>query len=189
MSGVSATAQGETSATVSWNAPTVNADKVTDYTVQFRRGGTTTWLTASDGVSTATEAEVRGLQADTSYDFRVRAEAPAGSGPYSDAITLTTGAPDAPTNVTVERNADINPLISWTPPTNTGSSPISDYQLQFRTTGSANWITITSDGTTATPNYAFRALQPNTSYDFRVRAINNVGAGNYSTVLTFRTLR
>lgn len=90
VSGVSATAQGDTSAKVSWSAPTVNADKVTDYTVQFRRSGTTTWLTASDGASTATSATISGLAAGNTYSVRVRADGAAGSGPYSSEVAVKT---------------------------------------------------------------------------------------------------
>ncbi|RZS57422.1 subtilisin family serine protease [Microcella putealis] len=96
VSGVSATAQGETSAKVSWKAPTVNADKVTDYTIQFRRIGTSTWLTASDGVSTATFATISGLQANTVYDVRVRGESFTGSGPFSSLATVQTRTGQAP---------------------------------------------------------------------------------------------
>ncbi|HET8958079.1 MAG TPA: S8 family serine peptidase, partial [Microcella sp.] len=93
VSGVSATAQGDTSATVSWSAPTMNADKVTDYTIQFRRSGTSTWLTASDGASTATTATISGLAAGNTYSVRVRADGAAGSGPYSSEVAVkTTGA-------------------------------------------------------------------------------------------------
>lgn len=97
VSGVSASAQGDTSARVSWSAPTVNADKVTDYTIQFRRSGTSTWLTASDGASTATTATISGLAAGNAYSVRVRADGAAGSGPYSSEVAVkTTGTAQSP---------------------------------------------------------------------------------------------
>lgn len=92
VSGVTATRASATSARVTWNAPTVNPGKVTDYTIQFRRVGITTWLTGADGVSTNRSATISGLVSSNDYSVRVRAESVAGSGPFSSEATLSPGS-------------------------------------------------------------------------------------------------
>jgi titin len=77
---------------LSWVAPTVNGGApVTDYVVQYRPSGTTTW-TSIDEASTATLATVTGLTNNTAYDFAVQAVNSAGPGVASAVQTVTPSA-------------------------------------------------------------------------------------------------
>lgn len=87
---LAATGTSNTTASVTWIAPTINVSAVTDYTVQYRRSSSTTWLTAVDGVSTATSAVLTNLLSGSTYEARVRAESAAGSGEFSTPVTFTT---------------------------------------------------------------------------------------------------
>ena len=72
--GLSASAPGENSVSVSWTALT-GADK---YEVQYRQGSSGNWTTYNNDI-TGTSRIVDGLRCDTGYQFRVRA--------YGDGVT------------------------------------------------------------------------------------------------------
>lgn len=67
-------------ALLSWDAPTPNANPVTDYLVEYKPSAGSSWSTFADSVSAATKATVTGLTNGTAYDFRVSAINEAGTG-------------------------------------------------------------------------------------------------------------
>ena len=78
-----------------------NDTDVTDYVIQYKASSSGTWLTFSDGTSTAKSATITGLTASTSYDVRVNAVTGAGNGDYSNVQTLSTSAASfSPTSIT-----------------------------------------------------------------------------------------
>lgn len=78
-----------------------NDTGVTDYVIQYKASSSGTWLTFSDGTSTAKSATITGLTASTSYDVRVNAVTGAGNGDYSNVQTLSTSAASfSPTSIT-----------------------------------------------------------------------------------------
>jgi alpha-tubulin suppressor-like RCC1 family protein len=69
---------------VSWFAPVWNdGSPITNYKVQYRKFGATTWKTFAHRVSTATSITVGGLNSATTYEFRVAAVNSVGTGPWS----------------------------------------------------------------------------------------------------------
>lgn len=58
---------------VGWPYPDDNGFAITDYVIQYRVDGDTTWITINDGVSTSRRYTLEGLDAETDYEFRVRA--------------------------------------------------------------------------------------------------------------------
>ena len=77
---------GRPDLTVTWTAPR-SERPITKYQVQYRRTGTTSWSTRD--VTTRLVTLVN-LSPGTSYQIQVRAVSEAGSGPFSDARTLST---------------------------------------------------------------------------------------------------
>jgi hypothetical protein len=57
---------------LTWSAP-VQSGSISDYRVEFSMDGGSSWTVFSDGVSTATETTVTGLEFSTPYTFRVAA--------------------------------------------------------------------------------------------------------------------
>ena len=75
---------------LTWKIPAeVNAGSITDYVVQYRLQGTTSWLTFREGVSTARSAKVTGLATGRIYEFRVVAKNKAGGGAPSTVVVVT----------------------------------------------------------------------------------------------------
>lgn len=74
-------------ATLNWAA----VASVNNYTVEYKLASSTTWIVASSTVTT-TSYTLSGLTASSLYDYRVKANCPSGSSPYT-AAQLTTTAP------------------------------------------------------------------------------------------------
>lgn len=77
---------------LSWTAPAGNIP-ATDYIVQYSSNAGATWTTFSDGVSSATSAQVTGLTNGVGYIFRVVAVNALGEGPYGSASGTITPVP------------------------------------------------------------------------------------------------
>ncbi len=72
------------SVSLAWVVPVkANASAVTDYIVQYRLQGSSTWITFRDGTSTARKATVTGLIKGRVYEFRIAAKNKAGTGTWS----------------------------------------------------------------------------------------------------------
>ncbi len=78
-----------TSVALTWTAP--SGSGITDYTIQYRLNGTSSWSTFVDGTSTTATAVVTGLTADTTYDFSVMAVNSDGTAAISNVVPITTG--------------------------------------------------------------------------------------------------
>ncbi len=83
---------GSKRVSLTWQAPaSANGSPVTDYIVQFRRKGTSTWKTFNDGVRTTRAATVTGLTTGVTYEFRVRAKNAWAIGGFSVVLTKKAG--------------------------------------------------------------------------------------------------
>ncbi len=96
----------------------------------------------------------------------------------STAITV----PGAPTNLAAsisDRSVD----LSWSPPSSNGGSAITDYVIEYKTTAGSTWFTF-PDGTNTNTVGTITGLANDTSYDFRVSAVNAIGQGPASAVVS-----
>jgi len=75
---------------LTWTAPSNGGSAITDYLVEYKASASGTWLTFSDGTSTATSATVTGLTASTPYDYRVSAINAVGTGTPSSTVSGST---------------------------------------------------------------------------------------------------
>lgn len=90
--------------------------------------------------------------------------------------------PDAPTGLTpVSGNAQVS--LTWTAPANDGGSAITDYLIEYKFTSTSTWSTF-NDGISMATTTTVTGLTNGTSYDFRVSAVNAVGQGSASSVVT-----
>ena len=156
------------SLTISWDA-TTDAD---DYDVNMRvSGGTWTAVNVS-----ATTYDFTGLDAETTYEFQVRANNGIGSSSYSVAISTTTleapTPPDAPANVMASNITYNSFTISWDV-----AADADNYDLDIREEG-GNWSSVNTSATT----YDFSSALASTNYEFKVRSNNSIGSGAYSAV-------
>ena len=168
--GLSATA-GDGQPTVTWTAPDTGGSPITSYTVTAHHDGTDGPTTTGYGYPPAPHATLTGLTNGTAYT--VTATNAVGPGPPSQPSAPVTpiGRPAAPTGVTAEAG-DRCATVSWTPPADTGGSPITGYTV----TADPGHITATTDDGTATST-EICGLTNGRPYTGTVTATNTVGAG------------
>jgi fibronectin type III domain protein len=92
-------------------------------------------------------------------------------------------SPGQPSNLTASMTTATSISLSWSAPPSGGS--VTAFSVQYRVTGSTAWLA--AGLTNADQNFPIGGLEPSTSYDFTVIAVNNVGAGSASTILTVTT--
>lgn len=164
---------------LSWDAP-VNST-VTDYIVQYSLHDND-WQIYDDGTSISTSSMVTGLDACSYYRFRVAATNPIGTGDYSNIVSgLTLGSiPSAPVNL-IAVTGDRKFNLSWEPPIDNGGCNINDYIIEYYKNNDDS-IYLSAQGTDN--NYILFNLINNNPYSIRVAAVNAIGTGLYSTMLT-----
>ena len=128
---------------------------------------TNTRLTAESGSQLYT---VTGLASGQIYEFRVRAVNDVGPGAESAPVSIAPATvPSAPLNLEgVRGNAEVT--LSWDAPDDDGGSAIERYEYKV---DSGGWVS--TGGTTNT--YTVTGLASGQIYEFRVRAVNDVGPG------------
>jgi hypothetical protein len=175
----SAAATPTGSVTANWTAPPANGGPpITGYELVVSSGGTV--VTTVTGIArTAVTRTVTGLTNGTTYTVQVRALNLFGAGPLSAPSNAVTpaGLPGAPTAVVAIRgngSAD----VSWTAPASDGGRAITGYVVQVRTgTTVVRTVVLTGTATTTTVT----ELTNGTAVNFRVQAVNAIGAGALST--------
>jgi len=172
----------EQAVALSWVAPaSQGSSPITDYTIQYTSDNGVTWTTFPHTASPATSITVTGLVNKTGYKFRVAAVNAVGQGDFSApsaVITPDALPPAAPTNVVAVRG-DQQVVVTWTAPTNVGTSPLTDYTIQFSSTGGATWTTF-PDGVSTATSATVTGLTNGVAYVFRVAAVNKNGASPWS---------
>ena len=109
----------------------------------------------------------------------VYVEAGTSGGTGEDTTLRTLFTPGAPTSVTpTGGNAQV--ALTWSAPTVSAQTPITDYVVQFSSNSGSTWTTF-SDGTSTSTSATVTGLTNGTAYTFRVAAVNGVGTGAYST--------
>ena len=166
----------------SWNAPgSLGTDPITSYDVRYRLTGTTTWTTVDPATSGATSYTITGLTGGQTYEVQVRAVSAAGNGSWSasaSAAAQSLSTPDAPAAPTITPFSNGNLLVTWNPPTSTGGSAITNYDLRYRRVD-GGWTVIDS-ATSGGRNYTLSGLDRGRQYDVQVRAVNAQGDGAWS---------
>jgi fibronectin type 3 domain-containing protein len=168
--GVTATANGQTAANISWTAST----GATSYTIlrSTTSGGPYTQV----GTSTTTSFADSGLTCNTAYFYVVTASNGTCSSGNSAQATTTTAActctpPAAPTGVTATANGQTAANVSWT-----ASTGATSYAILRSTTSGGPYTQV---GTSTTTSFADSGLTCNTTYYYVVTASNGTcSSGN-----------
>ena len=66
--------------------------------------------------------------------------------------------------------------MAWTDPTDDGGTPITQYDIRYRT-GAGDWVEVIN----YTENAPVTGLDAATTFEVQVRAVNGVGNGSWST--------
>lgn len=168
---VVARAKGPTGATVSFNAPASNGERITEYRI----------FSGGSQVATCTETvcEVNGLTTGRSYTFTVKAVNASGvsEGATSNSVTPS-GVPDRPGGPTVTAG-DGTLTVKWDAPNDNGS-PITSYTVYATIAGSAASTCTTGVERTC----IIKGLKNDQPYVVMVAATNANGSSQLSPGVT-----
>ncbi len=173
--------RGDESVEVAWQPPGDGGSAITGYVVAWSDDR----FAQSDGQQPlgagATGHTVTGLTNGTEYSLRVRAVNGVGDGDWSPAAQATPATiPGVPGDVAAERG-DRSLTVSWSAPGD-GGSPVTRYRVQWRS--GDNLFTGSDPSAAVSGNAGSRrvgSLTNGVEYFVRVRAVNGVGDGGWST--------
>lgn len=157
---------GPTTVTISWDA----VSGVSGYQYEYKPAASSTWT-----VSSASFGNIifitGGLQAATTYDWRVRSNCNGSFGNYATAQFTTAAACATPTGLNATNITGTGATVNWT-----AANGATGYAVDYRPYGVNTW---TNYGTTNLNSMNIAGLAEFTLYIWRVKTICNNGMGNY----------
>lgn len=172
-----------TSITLAWNPPlTTGGAAITGYRIEVSRNAGASWQLVANTTSTGTTYTHGNLEPATAYHYRVAAINRAGTGPFSAPNGATTAAamPGAPRNLVATAAGPSRIDLRWTRPSDDGGSRVTGYRIEVSEDRRRTWSVL--EEVRNTTGYSHTGLPPNTTFHYRVSAINSSGAGRPSNV-------
>lgn len=179
-SGLALTGVTATSASITWID---NSDGEDGFRIEKSTNGGATFTLAAIALANRTSHTVPNLTASTSYQLRVLAYVGSLKSPASEVLEATTlGPPAAPTNLVAVGTSATGVRLTWT------DNAVRETLYRIvRSTDGVTWTTVTSLLPNATA-YTVVSLQPVTTYQFRVYALDGLTLSEPSNTATATTL-
>ena len=177
-------------ASVYWSTATNNGGSaVTGYIVEWSTDAGTTWTRSAVQGSGIRSLAVSNLAGGSAHLFRVRAVNAIGIGVPSPAVAATPLKMTPPTAPTAFSGvlSGTNAILSWGLPLGNGGSAITGYTVEVSTDAGATWRTVLVITSAGTRSASIANLVAGVTYQFRVRAVNAIGAGDASTVVSLQS--
>jgi hypothetical protein len=176
---------GNGSASIAFTAGSAGGSTITNYEYSLDGGSTWSAISPDDSTSPVT---ISGLTNGEAASITLRAVTLHGTGTSSAAVSVTPAGtvPGAPTGLGATVIAATTVDLSWTAPSATGGSAITDYTVQYRLPTSASWTSVTRTASD-TASQQVTGLTASTTYLFRVAAVNSAGTGAFTAEVTFTT--
>lgn len=159
---------GVNTAILKWTAAT----GVLNYTVEYKISSSANWMVAGASV-TGTTLTLNSLQANTTYDWRIRSNCSSLNSSFVTAQFSTLNQCMPPSNPGVVFNSATNVSFSWD-----AVSGATTYTLEYKPATASTWTTINNVNGTS---YNIQTLVANTTYDWRVRSICGGQPGAFTT--------
>ena len=181
-----AAADGENAIKLSWTEPEDNGSPITGYRIEHSTDGGATWALLRARHSGTTYSHT-GLPSGTSHHYRVAAINRNGRSPFSRVAQATTAGtpatvPGMPADLRVT-GVDRNRVsIAWSPPADDGGARVTGYDTGYLGPCAADPADLCQSGAVRASgtSASIGGLNVAGTYDFMVRAINAVGAGEWS---------
>ncbi len=172
---VSATVNGD-AITIDWSAPVSDGESpITGWQARIRLSGDTLWssMWVQPNLNQITFA---GLTVGEEYDIAMAAINNIGTSPDSEVLNILVGdVPDVVEDLVFVDNGDGALRATWAPPTNPGSSAVTEYEFAYSLANAEDW----DPYTVGSPSAMVIGLA-NALYDIRVRAKNSIGYGEWT---------
>ena len=167
--------RGDGEVRLNWRAPNDGGSAIEHYEYSIDGGE---WISTE---GTAASHAVTGLTNGRTYEFRVRAVNSVGRGAESKpASAIPATVPGAPRVLNAIPD-DGKATLRWEPPSDNGGLPVTGYQYSLKEGDGrfGDWISIGQSASDKT-SYEVVDLKNGVTYSFRVRAVNEAGAGEVS---------
>ncbi|KAM9604675.1 neural cell adhesion molecule 2-like [Trichechus inunguis] len=105
---------------------------------------------------------------------------------FQEYVLALADVPSSPYRVRIIELSQTMAKVSFNKPDSHGGVPIHHYQVDVKEVASETWKIVLSHGVQTT--VVLNNLEPNTTYEIRVAAVNGKGQGDYSKTEIFRTL-
>uniref|UniRef100_A0A8C1Q4G4 Sidekick cell adhesion molecule 2b n=1 Tax=Cyprinus carpio TaxID=7962 RepID=A0A8C1Q4G4_CYPCA len=174
-----------TSVRLIWQPPSQPNGIILAYQITYRLNSTNSNTATFDVLnSSARQYTVTGLRPESVYVLRIRAQTRKGWGEAAEALVVTTekrARPQPTSRPTVPQENVLarSVLLSWEPGSD-GLSPVRYYTVQVRELPEKNWTVHSASVSHESSSYIVDRLKPFTSYQFRVKATNDIGDSDYS---------
>ena len=160
---------------VTWDAPLDAGDEITRYELQRRVDGGPFEDVDPPHSGAGTSHDDSAPPDGTAHTYRVRAVTPIGATHWSPPASTAPGPPRLEVDVGSGRAT-----LTWSPPDDTGLSPVAGYQYQRTADGGDTWdpawIDVPDDDA-ETRAFEVGGLTDGLRYGFEVRAVNASGPG------------
>ena len=152
------------------------SDNETGFQIERADSPTAPFTKIADPGQNATTYSDQNLSASKQYCYRVRAVNSVGPSGYTSTECATTPAPPVgiPQNLVAVAASTTQINLTWN-----GVSGATSYQLERSPNGNDPWTKL-ADPAGNTTSYEDKNLTPNTRYYYRIRAVINGNAGDYS---------
>lgn len=182
-SSLAATATSASQVALTWSDNAVNESGVK---IERSTNATSGFAQIATVTADVTSYVSTGLNAATTYYYRVRAYNSGGDSTYSNVANATTldGPPAAPTNLSATANSTSQITVTWID----RSSNEDGFRVE-RGSGNGRNLVFVEIGVLGinAQSYVDTGLTANTSYTYRVRAFNGSGTSAYSNTVSAKT--
>lgn len=154
-------------------------DDLNGYILSYRQVGAPDWNTVTN--STPPPLVLDNLQPETTYEVKMQHTCLTAVSEESEVRTFTTQAEinpcNPPASVEISSISDVTAFASW-------DGALDAWELDYRATGTANWVTIPGSDD---PPYQITGLSPGGAYEVRLRQICPDKESEYTNITTFST--
>ncbi|XP_034050564.1 protein sidekick-2 [Thalassophryne amazonica] len=174
-----------TSVRLIWQSPSKPNGIILAYQITYHLNSTNSnGATVNVLNPSARQYTVTGLKPEAIYVFRITAQTRKGWGEAAEALVVTTEkrVHPQPTSRPMVLQKDVQArqvLLSWEPGSD-GLSPVRYYTVQLRELPESNWTVHSASVNHEATSYIVSRLKPFTSYQFKVKATNDIGDSEYS---------
>lgn len=210
--GLIATAISPASITLSWNAPTETyGQSITGYRIDQKLSSNVFQTKVENSKTQDTSYTITGLTTGTTYTYVVAAVYSGGgsSNPSNEASVTPTSTssvtpptstpppstspplqtisvPNSPTGLTATTASSTTINLSWAAPSNNGGSLVTGYKIERKVSQNPYFVLVNTNSSATT--YSDTSIMQDTTYTYRVTAINSVGTSNPSNEASAATL-
>jgi len=182
-----------TSVNIKWNVPaSTGGNAINSYKVYLNDGVNSNWnnvnCNPAPALTSTPVCGITGLTTGASYSVKITAVNLAGESVASSVLSIISAtAPLAPGQPTLTGSTTSSISIAWTPPTDDGGSPLTNYEVygKLATDPETSWTQLTS----VTPDvlsYTHSGIAvPGSWMQYKIRCKTNFGYSDYSTISSF----